>query len=150
MIVRESGRGAWAAGDACAGLHRYPAGVNSFQLDELLELENAGWQALCDSTGGTFYGDLMTEDALFILVNGAAMTREQIASSLNEAPGWDSYEITDARMMEVSEDVAALVYRATATRADLPEPFTAVMTSLYRRIEGRLRLALYQQTTITH
>lgn len=119
-------------------------------LDELIELEHEGWRSLCESRGGTFYGDLMTSDAVFILVNGAIMSRDEIAASLDGAPGWDSYEIADARVIELGPDAAALAYRATATRADLPDPFVAFMSSVYRRLEGRLRLALYQQTTVTH
>ena len=54
--------------------------------------------ALCEY----LYGDLLTEDALFILVNGTAMNSadQRLAKWV---PGWDSYEITDARMIEVSE-----------------------------------------------
>lgn len=119
-------------------------------LDELIELEHEGWRSLCESRGGTFYGDLMTPDAVFILVNGAIMSRDEIAASLDGAPGWDSYEIADARVIELGPDAAALAYRATATRADLSDPFVALMSSVYRRLDGRLRLALYQQTTVTH
>lgn len=115
-------------------------------LDELLSLEHAGWQSLCESRGGTFYGELMTPDGVFVLVNGALMTRDEIAASLDGSPGWDSYEITDARFVELGDDAAALVYRASSTRSDLDEPFTALMSSAYRRVDGRLRLALYQQT----
>lgn len=119
-------------------------------LDELLGLEHEGWRSLCESRGGTFYGDLMTPDAVFILVDGATMSRDEVAASLDGAPGWDSYEIAEARLVELGPDAAALVYRAAATRADLPEPFVALMSSVYRRVDGRLRLALYQQTTVTH
>lgn len=117
-------------------------------LDELLSLEHAGWQSLCESRGGTFYGELMPPDGVFVLVNGALMTRDEIAAALDGAPGWDSYEITDARLVELGDDAAALVYHASSTRSDLEEPFTALMSSAYRRVDGRLRLALYQQTAL--
>ncbi|SJM66133.1 nuclear transport factor 2 family protein [Gulosibacter sp. 10] len=118
------------------------------ELDRLLALEHAGWRSLCESLGGTFYGELMTRDGLFVLVNGATMTRDEIAATLDGMPGWDSFEITDARLIPMSEDVAALVYRASATRGDLPKPFVGLMSSIYRRIDGQPRLALYQQTGI--
>jgi len=124
--------------------------MTSFTLDELLSIEHAGWRSLCESCGGTFYGRLMTDDAVFILVNGAAMTRDDVAGSLDGAPGWESYEITDARLIPMGEDTAAVVYRAESVRADLPEAFVALMSSVYRRVDGETRLALYQQTTITH
>src|SRR5699024_12673678 len=67
---------------------------------------------------------------------------------LDGAPAWESYELTEPRSIPVTADTAALVYRATAHRGDLPEPFTALMSSLYTRIDGRPRLVLYQQTAI--
>ena len=92
----------------------------------------------------------MTPESVFILVNGAALSRDDVAGSLDGAPGWDSYEITEARLIPAGKDCAALVYHAVSSRADLAEPFMALMSSVYRRIDGRPRLALYQQTTITH
>ena len=62
--------------------------MNAFTLNELLELEHAGWRSLCESTGGTFYGRLMTPEALFVLVDGSVMNREEIASSLDGAPAY--------------------------------------------------------------
>ncbi len=121
--------------------------MSGFSLEELVALENAGWQSLCESQGGTFYGNLMTDDGLFVLVNGMTMTRDAIASSLNGAPAWESYEITDTRLIDLGADAATLVYRSSSARNDLPEPFKALNASTYRRIDGEARLALYQQTS---
>ncbi|GAA3712458.1 hypothetical protein GCM10022377_27610 [Zhihengliuella alba] len=118
-------------------------------LDRLLELEHRGWQALCSSRGGSFYSDLMTADALMILVNGAVLDRDTIAATLDEAPPWDSFTIEEPRAVPVGEDSTALVYRARALRGP-DQPFTALMASTYRLVDGVPRLALYQQTTITH
>jgi hypothetical protein len=49
-------------------------------LDELLELECAGWRSLCESTGDRFCGDLMTADAVMVLANGAAMDRGAVTA----------------------------------------------------------------------
>lgn len=117
--------------------------------DELLALETAGWESLCESRGGTFYGNLMAPGGLFVLVNGVVMTREEIASSLDGAPGWESFEIFDTRVVDLGNDAVAFVYRASSTRSDLARPFEAIMSSVYRRIEGDLRLALYQQTALS-
>lgn len=118
-------------------------------LDALLELERAGWDSLCNRTGAAFYGELMTEGGLMVLVNGFVMGRDAVVSSLSEAPGWDSYEITDVRMVAAGDSTAAIVYRAKATRGD-ENPFEAVMSSTYTLIDGKPRLVLYQQTTTTH
>ncbi|MEJ1087196.1 nuclear transport factor 2 family protein [Microbacterium sp. Mu-80] len=121
----------------------------TFELDDLLAVEREGWDALCGSTGGAFYGALMTPDAVMILVNGLVLDRDAVAASLDGAPSWDRYELSDARMIPVGGDSAALVYRARAER-QAEEPFDAVMTSVYVLIDDRPRLALYQQTTATH
>lgn len=124
--------------------------MSALGLTELMRLEGQGWDSLTRSQGGDFYGRLMTDGAVMILVNGMVLGRDAIASSLNESPPWDAYELTDERLVPVGDDVAALVYRANASRRGEAEPFVALMTSVYRLVDGELRLALYQQTAITH
>lgn len=122
-----------------------PLGIAS-----LLELEHAGWTSLCESRGGAFYGELMLPDALMVLVNGMVLGRGTVAASLDDAPPWASYQISEPRVVGLGTDGAALVYRARARREGDVEPFAALMSSAYRIVDGRPRLALYQQTTITH
>lgn len=117
-------------------------------LDALLALEHQGWDALCTSTGGAFYGDLMTEEGRIILVNGVVLDRDAVVASLDQAPAWDEYELTEPQRVTIGRDAAALIYRAVARRGDDP-PFEALMSSTYVLAEGRPRLALYQQTTVT-
>lgn len=119
-------------------------------LDALLALERRGWEALTRHEGGTFYGELMTADALMILVNGMVLDREAIAASLNAAPAWSTFALEAARLVPTGEDSAALVYRATASRDGEDEPFIALMATHYTLREGKPVLTLYQQTTITH
>ncbi|AXH98102.1 nuclear transport factor 2 family protein [Ornithinimicrobium avium] len=118
-------------------------------LETLLSLERRGWDALCSSSGGRFYGELMSEDAVMVLVNGAVLDRDAVVASLDEAPAWDSYELTAPRLVPVTAESAAVVYRAVARRGDEP-PFEALMASVYARTDDGLRLVLYQQTTTTH
>ncbi|GAA1173526.1 hypothetical protein CGLAUT_04565 [Corynebacterium glaucum] len=118
-------------------------------LGALLELERSGWDALCESRGGAFYGELMLDDGLMILVNGFVLTRDAVVESLNGASAWASYELSDARVVPMGEDAAALVYRAEARREG-EAPFEAIMTSVYHLVDGMARLAVYQQTTATH
>jgi hypothetical protein len=124
--------------------------MTRIELDDLVALEHRGWDSLCQSRGGRFYGELMTRDAVMILVNGLVLDRQTIAASLDESPPWSSYELDDARLVPTGSDSAALVYQATATRTGDPGSFVALMSSHYRRLDGRLRMTLYQQTTITH
>ena len=124
--------------------------MNDLTIHNLLALEHRGWDSLCESEGGTFYGELMTDDALMILVNGMVLDRPTIAQTLNDSPPWSSYTLTDARLVPTGETAAALVYTATATREGQEEPFVALMASHYCVVGGDIKLALYQQTTITH
>ena len=123
--------------------------MDQLSLDSLLHLERAGWDSLCNSSGADFYGELMTVDGLMVLVNGFVLDREAVILSLNEARSWDTYEITDARIVAVGDGAATIVYNAMASRGG-QEPFEAIMSSTYALVDGKPRLALYQQTTITH
>lgn len=114
-------------------------------LENLAALERRGWDALCSSTGGEHYGDLMTPEGLMILVNGAVLARGHVVASLDGAPAWDSYELTDERLVPLGPGAASFIYRATARRGD-EGPFRALMSSTYVDVDGAARLALYQQT----
>ena len=124
--------------------------MTDLTLKELLRLEHRGWDALCDSRGGQFYGRLMTPEAVMVLVNGMVWDQPTVAHSLDASPPWASYTLTDARLVPAGEQAAVLVYKATARRRDHQEPFVALMASHYCVVDGETKLALYQQTTITH
>ncbi|MGO1183746.1 MAG: nuclear transport factor 2 family protein [Micrococcaceae bacterium] len=123
--------------------------MTGLTLEHLTELEHRGWEALCASTGDAFYGSLMTDDSVMILVNGVVMDRKAVIASLGHAPAWDTFEIDDERLIPLGPEAAVLVYRAAAHRGQ-ERPFEALMSSTYRRIDGTIRLAVYQQTTATH
>ena len=123
--------------------------MSALTLDRLVALEHEGWRSLCETRGGTYYGAAMTGDAVMILVNGMVLDRDTVAASLNDSTPWDSFDILEPSLVDLGENAAALVYRARAVRGD-DEPFVALMTSTYRLISGEPKLALYQQTTITH
>lgn len=117
-------------------------------LDELLDLELQGWRSLCDSTGADFYGRIMTRDGVMVLAHGQIFDRQTVIDSLNEAPPWRTFDIADARLIELSDNHAILVYTGRAYREEDEPAFTALMSSVYTRHEGDWRLALYQQTPI--
>jgi hypothetical protein len=117
-------------------------------LAELIALEHAGWQSLCDGTGSKFYGEIMSDDALMVLANGAIMDRAAVSSALAQSPPWARYEITDARLVSVGNNAAALVYIGTGYRDGADEPFVGAMSSVYRRNGPGWALVLYQQTSV--
>ena len=84
-------------------------------MDELIELERAGWASLCDGTGDDFYGRTMTPEALMVLADGSVMTRDDVVGALGTAPPWASYEMADIRIVPVADDV-----RVAGLRRDRP------------------------------
>jgi hypothetical protein len=121
--------------------------MTSLDQADLLALERRGWNSLCDGRGGAVYGDLMTAEARMVLVDGSVLDRDAVVASLDGAPTWSHYEIAEPHVIPLGPDSAALVYRATARRDDAP-PFTALMTSVYRLVDGMPQLALYTQTAV--
>ncbi|MFV8048440.1 nuclear transport factor 2 family protein [Mycobacterium sp. 48b] len=124
----------------------YPTAVTSPVLDELLHIERAGWDSLCESTGADFYGELMLPDAVMVLANGMVMDRNTVVSALGEAPPWRAYEISGVRLIALDDDNAALVYTGTAYRDGDEPAFVGAMSSVYHRVDGVWKLTLYQQT----
>jgi len=112
----------------------------------LLDLERRGWDSLCDGTGSTFYGDLMTDDGLMVLADGSVMDRDAVIASLEHAPPWQSYDIDDPRVVDAGDWTAVVVYTGTGYRDGDQPAFVWVMSSVYVRRDGNWRLALYQQT----
>lgn len=113
-------------------------------MDEVLEIEHAGWRALCDGSGGEFYGSLMTDEAKMILANGSVMDRGQVVDALSQAPPWDSYAIDAPSTIRLGDDAVALTYTGTGVRGE--QRFVGVMTSVYVRSGRDWKLAVYQQT----
>lgn len=120
--------------------------TDSSVTERLLALEHDGWRSLCEGTGDRFYGDVMTEDALMVLANGAVMDRATVVSALGQSPPWARYAIDDVQVITIAPDTAALVYTGTGWRDGEEEPFVGAMSSVYHRTGDDWKLALYQQT----
>jgi hypothetical protein len=120
----------------------------AIDIAELLRLEHAGWTSLCDGTGDAFYGRIMTENGVMVLADGSIRDRDGVVESLRDAPAWNSFEVSDERLVEMGPDAAALVYTGRAFRAAGGPAFVGAMTSVYVRQSDQWRLALYQQTPV--
>jgi ketosteroid isomerase-like protein len=95
---------------------------------------------------GDAYRAHLTDDAV-VVVPGAAITREQTAHAIDATPGWDDFEITDDRLIELTPDSALITYRWRSSRGD--ETYEALMTSVYvKQPGGEWKLALHQQTPV--
>ena len=65
-------------------------------LDVLLTIEHEGWRALCDGTGHTFYGALMTKDGVMVLAHGQSLDRDAVVARGGRAGYANATEITRA------------------------------------------------------
>jgi hypothetical protein len=113
-------------------------------VDELVDLERQGWDALTDGTAVEFYGRLLADDALFV-VPGMVLDRAQTLASWGDGPSWRSYAFTDERVSHLGDDTALVTYDGTATRLD-GSTYRARFTTIYRRDGRSWRLRFHQQT----
>jgi hypothetical protein len=112
---------------------------------ELLQLEHDAWNAL--STNGAaahFYERVLADEVLMLLPGDMVIDdRQAVIESMNGAP-WDSFQLADERVLQLTDDAAVVSYRASATRQGTD--YTALFNSTYVRRNGEWKLALHQQT----
>lgn len=117
-------------------------------IEDLLRLERAGWEALstCGDAAASFYEKTLATDVVMLLPGGLVIDdRAQAIGSMRGAP-WSSFELSDERVLELSDTCAAVLYRAAATRGSTA--YEALINSTYVREEGAWRLKLHQQTPV--
>ena len=100
-------------------------------LDLLLELEHAVWRALVDGTPDVD-ARLLATDFLGVYPTGFA-DRSDHAGQLADGPTVADYSLSDARVVEVSDAAALLVYRATYRRPDRADRAEMYVSSLWCR-----------------
>lgn len=106
--------------------------------DELIEIERE-----LAAGNGDAYRRHLAEEAV-VVVPGAVLDREGCAAAMDESPGWDAWEISGERAVGLAPDSALLTYRWRSARGDVR--YSAVLSSVYARRDGRWRLVLHQQT----
>jgi hypothetical protein len=111
---------------------------------QLIHQEREGWDSLCHGNGGTFYHHAMTPDGVLILEDGIVERDAAIAAL--EGQTWDSYAMSEHRLVRVGERAAVLVYQVLAHRGE--QVFERRMATTYAYSEGRWRVAVHQQTRI--
>ena len=115
--------------------------------DDLLEVEELGWQALSSPDPVTFCEGWLADDAL-VIVSGMVIDRATFLQALAHEQPWASHQIMTQRTVQLGDDSAALVYRVTARRDGQPE-FNGLLTSIYAKRAGRWQLVLHQQTPVS-
>jgi hypothetical protein len=116
--------------------------------NELIALERAAWEALSSDgeAAAKFYSDVLAEDVLMLLPGGLVIDdRSTVIESMRGTP-WSSFEMTDERVLELTDSSAVVTYQATAVREG--DEYKALFNSTYVRRNGSWKLALHQQTPI--
>jgi hypothetical protein len=117
-------------------------------VDQVLEVERAGWRAL--STSGDeaahFYEEVLAAEAVILLPGGMVLDdRQQIIASMQGVP-WDSFELSGERVLPLGRDGAVVAYRVSATRGG--QTYEALIGSTYVLDGNQWRLAVHQHTPV--
>ncbi|AXB46074.1 MULTISPECIES: nuclear transport factor 2 family protein [Actinomycetes] len=115
--------------------------------DEVIDLEEQGWQALSSTpeTARRFYEHILDHTAVMLLPGGLVLdNRTAILDSLS-GPPWSAYQLRDPQVLHPTNDTAIVTYEATAHRDDAPT-YTALTSSVYVRRTDGWKLTFHQQT----
>lgn len=110
----------------------------------LLQLERAFWRAAGDRKA---YAEHPADDALHIFPGWGIVDREAALEGAASAQPWQDVTIDDVRIVVLGDEAAALIYTARAQRESGP-PYTAAISSVYRRNGDAWRLVVHHQTPL--
>jgi hypothetical protein len=114
---------------------------------ELIDLEKEGWRALSSSgeVAAEFYERVLDEMVVMLLPGGLVLDdRVTIVQSMAGQP-WSAYDLENLRVLQPTEDTAAVLYDVVAQRTGQPE-YSALISSVYVRRGDEWKLTLHQQT----
>ena len=74
-------------------------------------------------------------------------SREEVAATATTANRWRDPELSDRHLLQATENVAVISYRADVTRAD-GQPYAALVSSAYVRRESGWKLAFHQHSPL--
>jgi ketosteroid isomerase-like protein len=111
-------------------------------LDDLLVIEEGFWRAagLRDS-----YAAHLADDSVHVFPGwGVTSDNERVLQAVDSVDPWESFEIEEPTLLELSDGAAALVYTARAHRAGEDE-YVAAMTSVYRETGDGWKLVIHHR-----
>lgn len=97
-------------------------------------------------TGGEEYYRRNLANEVLMVFPDLVLDRDGTIEAIAAAPRWMSVTFEQQRFVPLSDDAAAIHYRALARREDEPLPYQALATSLYVRRDGEWLLAIHQHT----
>ena len=119
--------------------------------DELVAMDKKAWTSW-GSRDGKAFRDLVTEDAVQAVAGaGIATGRDKIMADVSGNPcQMKSFDFADAKVRQLSTDIALLTYTATqdTTCEGQKLPGKVYVTSVYVRKDGKWRSTSYQETAL--
>ena len=116
-------------------------------MDDLLELEKQGWNALTlgKDEAQDFYSSVLREDAVMVFPGGMQITgKDQILESFSSQP-WSSYELIEPGIIPITDDVKTIFYKVIAKRPN-SDPYHAIISSTYVQIHASWKMVHHQQS----
>jgi hypothetical protein len=107
---------------------------------DLWALEREFWLG-----GVDVYRQHLANDALMVFP-GKVLNPDQTVESISSAPRWSSVSFSAQRLLWLTHDAAALVYRAVGSRGDKNAPYAARVSSVYVKQGDEWKLKLHQQS----
>jgi hypothetical protein len=112
-------------------------------IDHLLELEEQGWEGRLSAEPDQFCDEWLADEAAMVvpvMVIDRATFREAVTHEQPRA----SHRIEEPRVVQLTDDSAALVYRMNAQREG-QAAFAELLTSVYVMRARRWQLALHRR-----
>lgn len=106
---------------------------------ELVTIEKGFW-----FEGAEYYQKHISEQATFVFP-GMRLGKDDGVNAADNAPRWDKLEITDEKLVEISDEVSILMYHATGIREG-EEPYNGNITSVYRIENEEPKMIFHQHT----
>ena len=123
--------------------------MQSFTVEQFLQLENEIWKAL--ATGDAIADKrLLTDDFLGVYGSGFAGKNDHIGQ-LRDGPTVAHFDLSEARIQVLSKEVVLLSYRSDFVRSrNMSEDGTESMyvTSIWRRIDTAWKNIFSQDTPV--
>ena len=119
--------------------------TNGRLLSEIVGLERRFWEAADDPD---FYRERFADEGIVALERGL-LDKPAVLEAAASAKPWERHTMSDVRLVEISEGVIALSYRAAAERNGGNHRYDATVSSVYTRRFGAWTLVLHQQTPDT-
>lgn len=111
--------------------------------EELVKLEIGFWEA---TQNPGYYRENMADDGVAVFSQGVMEKDAAVQSTTNPgSEGWSDIQIVEPRVVQITDDVAALVYKGTAKKDG--KPYSANSATVYRREpDGKWKLVMHQQS----